>query len=197
MAVKKLPVNRQARRKERTKRLLTDAATKLLLEKGVDALTVQDITEQADVARGTFYVYFESKEEVVWAVLEAILSDIDDYLKTKPARQDDARYAKWQYVFKQIAENQELLLALIGEKGHISTLRRMEAFIAQLMTRDLEAGRLTPKHSLPIDFVTQYLAGALTRIIIDWLEQPQKTSIDELASRFFTMARQQFEADQL
>ena len=187
--------NRQAIRKEKTRALLVETTTKLLLEKGVDALTVHDITEGADVARGTFYVYFESKEAAIWSLLEAILKPIDQELLENPALDDASRMKKWLYIFQEISEHQHLLKVLLGEKGHISMLRRMEAYIRDLMERDFKVGNLLPKDGLDPDFVAKYLAGALMSVIVDWLEHTKDTTIDQVAQQFFTMARKQFEAD--
>lgn len=189
------PTGRQAKRKEKTRALLVEATTALLLEKGVEALTVGDITERADVARGTFYVYFESKEDAVWSLLESFLTDIESYLAAQKTTQDAARFAKWRYIFGRIAKDKDVLVAILGNKGHITALRRMEAFTAQLMMRDLEAGQLIPKDNVPIAFIAQYLAGALTKVMVNWLENPESMSLDDLSSYFFTLTRQQFEAD--
>jgi AcrR family transcriptional regulator len=48
---------------ERRKELMT-AARRLFLEQGVDATSVEQITTRAQVAKGTFYLYFKSKEEI-------------------------------------------------------------------------------------------------------------------------------------
>ena len=193
----KTPVkkNRQALRKEKTRAVLIETTTKLLLEKGVDALTVHDITKEADVARGTFYVYFESKEAVIWSLLEAILKPIDQELLENPALDDASRIKKWQYIFQEISTHQEILEALLGEKGHISVYRRMESYIAELMERDFKAGYLVTKDGLENDFVAKYLAGALMSVIVGWLEHPKNSNIEQVAQQFFTMARRQFKAD--
>lgn len=49
---------------------LMGAAQALFLEKGVDATTISEITEAAGVAKGTFYVYFPSKHEMLHALAE-------------------------------------------------------------------------------------------------------------------------------
>ncbi len=49
---------------------LMGAAEALFLEKGVDATTISEITEAAGVAKGTFYVYFPSKQEMLMALGE-------------------------------------------------------------------------------------------------------------------------------
>jgi AcrR family transcriptional regulator len=53
---------------EQRRAALLDAAQKVLLDKGIDGLTVDDITAAAGVAKGTFYLYFRSKEQVLAAV---------------------------------------------------------------------------------------------------------------------------------
>ncbi len=59
---------RRERKKEETRRRITLSALELFHEKGFDATTVDEITERADVAKGTFFNYFPRKE----AVLEAL-----------------------------------------------------------------------------------------------------------------------------
>jgi AcrR family transcriptional regulator len=55
------------RKKRRTRRLLTDAALKLFTERGFDGVTVDELTDYAEVGRSTFFRYFTSKEEVAMA----------------------------------------------------------------------------------------------------------------------------------
>jgi len=60
-------------RRERTRRALTDAATTLIAEKGVAGLRIQEITQRADVALGSFYNHFATKEELVEAVVASTI----------------------------------------------------------------------------------------------------------------------------
>lgn len=62
--------NRFERRKQRTRAALKQAAVDLILKNGYDAVSVQDITDQADLGRGTLYVHFPGgKEEIVWHII--------------------------------------------------------------------------------------------------------------------------------
>ncbi|TCP39057.1 TetR family transcriptional regulator [Tamaricihabitans halophyticus] len=69
------------RRTRRTKRLLKDALVQLVLEGGYEGVTVEDITEHADISRATFYKYYKDKP----TLLEAIVSDILDELRDRLA----------------------------------------------------------------------------------------------------------------
>jgi AcrR family transcriptional regulator len=61
---------RTERKKRRNREALILAAYGLVAEKGIDATTMQDITERADVGLGTAYNYFGSKDELVTAAIE-------------------------------------------------------------------------------------------------------------------------------
>lgn len=70
------PGSRVARRKEKTKRRLLEVARQLFSEKGIYWAKVEDITEMADIGKGTFYKYFDSKETILLVLLEEGLSDV-------------------------------------------------------------------------------------------------------------------------
>ncbi len=71
---------RTDKRRARTRGRLTDATRELIAEKGVAALRIQEITERADVALGSFYNHFDSKEAVVEAVVADSLQNITETL---------------------------------------------------------------------------------------------------------------------
>lgn len=67
----------ESRRTERQQSLI-DAAIATFIEKGVEATTVDDVVRRAGAAKGTFYLYFRTKDEVITAVAEALVSGVAD-----------------------------------------------------------------------------------------------------------------------
>lgn len=67
---------RVARRQRRNRAALIAAAREVMSEKGVDAATMLEIAERADVGAGTVYNYFKSKDELAIAVLETLMHDL-------------------------------------------------------------------------------------------------------------------------
>src|SRR3954466_10524620 len=59
------PANRRSRRRAEIREKLFNAALSLIMRRGLQQTTVSDITELADVGKGTFFNYFPTKEHVL------------------------------------------------------------------------------------------------------------------------------------
>ncbi|MBB5443780.1 MULTISPECIES: TetR/AcrR family transcriptional regulator [unclassified Paraburkholderia] len=71
---------RGARRKRETRARLLDAALELVAAKGLSSVTINEITEAADVGFGSFYNHFESKEGIFTALIEWLFEEFADTL---------------------------------------------------------------------------------------------------------------------
>ncbi len=73
---------RGARRRRETRSRLLMAALKLMAEKGMEGVAINEITEVADVGFGSFYNHFESKEAIYAAVTEWVFEDFADAMES-------------------------------------------------------------------------------------------------------------------
>jgi AcrR family transcriptional regulator len=71
-------VSRRERKKEETRHRIFHAAIDLFREKGFESTTVDEITERADVARGTFFNYFQRKDQVLAYLSESRILAIEE-----------------------------------------------------------------------------------------------------------------------
>ena len=69
-------LSRVERRKAETNKRLLKVARQLFFEKGIYWAKVEDITELADLGKGTFYKYFDSKETIIRVLLEQGLKEL-------------------------------------------------------------------------------------------------------------------------
>ena len=83
------PATRQQRRVSATHSKLLDAARMVLSEKGLDSATIADITERADVGKGTFYYHFKDKEGVIVALIKGLLEELAAVIEKKCSEIDD------------------------------------------------------------------------------------------------------------
>lgn len=61
-------VSRQQLKKEATKEMILKNAEELFSEKGYDKTTINEIVEKSNLAKGTFYYHFETKEDLIVAL---------------------------------------------------------------------------------------------------------------------------------
>ena len=132
-----LPIGRRERRRAETKERIFRAALQLFAEHGFSATTVEDITEAADVGKGTFFNYFRNKEEVLGALAEVQLDKYAHAIEAAESGKLSPREAL-----------RELWLRLPEEPGRSQALVRslMVVFltssaIREKMSRSLEHGR--------------------------------------------------------
>jgi AcrR family transcriptional regulator len=69
---------RTVRKRERTRGELVAAAERLVAAHGLDALSIDEITEEADVAKGTFYTHFTDKDDLAAAIGRHIRIELED-----------------------------------------------------------------------------------------------------------------------
>ena len=68
--------SRQARRVKATRGKLKDAARAVFAEKGLDVPSIDEITERADVGKGTFYYHYDDKDDLVREMVEEMLAEL-------------------------------------------------------------------------------------------------------------------------
>src|SRR5688572_24556204 len=86
-----LELSRRERKKDETRQRIFREAIGLFRERGFEATTVDEITERADVAKGTFFNYFPRKEAVLAYLSERRLEDLEGDLATTLSRGRSAR----------------------------------------------------------------------------------------------------------
>lgn len=84
--------SRVARRRDRRKAEIIRTATKLLSERGYQGMSVEDVAEQTDIAKATFYHYFAGKDELIGAVLEGLTVEVNQRLEEELDQVRDRSY---------------------------------------------------------------------------------------------------------
>jgi AcrR family transcriptional regulator len=93
---------------EERKKEIMDTAGQFFLTKGYEETSVNMIVEHLNIAKGTFYYYFKSKEEVLGAILEDYLEQFAQQIRRLTLNKEMKAYEKLQFVLKNIlSSNQE------------------------------------------------------------------------------------------
>jgi AcrR family transcriptional regulator len=150
------PEGRRERKRRQTRERIEQAAMALFLERGFDATTIEDITEAADVSKRSFFDYFPSKEEVVFAWQDSFAYHLMAAIAARPKTESSVAAVEQALVATVIASADERGLAL-GE-----LIQRTPALKArdQLKYAKLETDRsaLRPRRRQPQEQVAHAAA---------------------------------------
>lgn len=167
------------RRVQRTRSHLRDALMALILEKGYDAVTVQDITDRANLGRATFYLHYRDKDDLLLRTLEAVFDDLIAHMKPGVQALDQSPALR---AFQHAADNSQFYRVLLGGQGGFAIFRKMRDYIADDVKK-----RFLPElavQSTPADLLANYVAGALLALIGWWLENDMPYSPEQMAATY-------------
>jgi len=154
-------LSRRERKKQETRQSLMEAAYRLFKEDGYDATTVKDITDEADVAKGTFFNYFPTKEAVLPAIAAHRLEQLAEAL-TPERGAPDSPVARIKLALRLVAEDplcdQQLAQRLFSAIMRRRELRPGHAF-RDLLLEQVHQGQVAGEIREDLDAVS--LAGAI------------------------------------
>lgn len=123
-----------ARSGDKYQRIL-DAAIAVIAEKGFHNSRVSDIAERADVADGTIYLYFKSKEQILMAALDSAFQGFYRQAKAELAGSKDAK-TKLRILarlhLRELSQHRDIAVVLQTE------LRQSAKFLAEFSERELK-----------------------------------------------------------
>src|SRR3970040_1389652 len=153
------------RKREETRGRLMDAAIGIFARSGFDRATVDEIVREAGFSKGAFYVHFESKEDLFWAMLEERIS----------RQQDTFRRAVGHT--QPVAEKVPQRLAAMYD--------RWRELIADILSEGREAGRI--RSDIDVQFIATVLIAATEGSIMQSRLAPETVRLDEMLEPLTTI----------
>jgi AcrR family transcriptional regulator len=168
------------RRVRKTRQQLRDALISLILERGWDEVSIQEICSRADVGRSTFYVHFADKEELLLTGLEELHQGLD--LQRMQGKGD---FAFVDGPVEHAKDKARLLRAIIGKRSSPNIQRRFREVVMQLVQAELTEFELEEKQTRAI---ITYIGGGFAELLTTWLDRPSSLDVNSLAATFHELA---------
>ena len=152
------------RRVQRTRKLLQDALVAMMIEKGYEGTTVQDIIDRANVGRATFYAHFADKETLLASRLEDLRA-----LLTERLRQAPGSLGFSLAMLEHARDHLPVYGAIVGRESGAFVLQRIHRMIADLAGLDLKAHSFkgtAEQRALAVESI----AGAFMSVLTWWLD---------------------------
>jgi AcrR family transcriptional regulator len=166
------------RRILRTKEAIRDAVIDLIAEKGFEAVSVSDISERANINRGTFYLHYKDKYDLLEQIEAGIIQEmkvmIGEVAALDPLKMRDIDEPLPMIVamFEFIAAHAALMRCVLGLKGNIAFQDRVKKAIEETF---LKTGFFTNLKDedlfVPREYFTAYIISAHLGVVQSWLQK--------------------------
>ena len=131
---------------------ILDTSLQLFMKKGFDATSISDILSQLDIARGTLYYHFESKEAIMDAIIERLLNQVLEKIEKLMTNDSLSQTEKFMGFFTsinltQLTGDEEIVdyfnqpqNALFHEKSNRLLIKKLSPVLAQIISEGMESG---------------------------------------------------------
>jgi AcrR family transcriptional regulator len=180
------------RRIIRTRHALRDALMTLIVEKGYESITIQDITDRADVNRATFYLHFKDKDELLYKSMEEVYNELVAQARALDAgaiQQGDFSTLHDAADWEHLAAHKDFYRVILSERGSASFILRVRRYLATIMKDEVlrcfvPAGSKT---RVPVEVIAYACAGAQIGVMTWWLENDSPYPPHEMADMVFNV----------
>ena len=182
-------VKKEDRRVRRTKKLLTQALTELMQQKQVKEITVTELTDLADMNRGTFYLYYKDIFDMLEHIEDNMFQALNEILErhekenvvqeTEPILRD---------ILGFIEENQEMVRVLLSPHGDMNFLHRLNDVLREKCLQFVR--RVAPNEGeASFDYQYSFVVVGTAGLIRAWVNRNCAESTEEIAQMAGRMIR--------
>jgi AcrR family transcriptional regulator len=199
MFIKRFRMNKTDRRTSRTRRQLREALMALILKKGYDAVTIEDVTGYADLGRTTFYLHYKDKEELLLESIETITDELKSQIGLPdlnlPPEQTAGKkpldpLTAIEMVFRHAGENATLYRVILNGGAAQKALSRLQDIIseaAQMFFQRRLQHQAAPVPQYPQGIILNYFSSSMLGLLNWWLEQNLPYSPEVMAEAFVSL----------
>ena len=177
------------RRIAKTKILLENSLIKLMIEKGFDKISIKDLCEEADINRGTFYLHYKDKydlleqkeDEILKGFIKIVTNIVEEHPKDfiLPANKEILLHI-FTNIYIYAKENADFMRVVLGANGDLNFQMKIRNFIESCLVQNIAIYHEIEK--LPIKYIATIASSAQLGIIQKWLKSGMEETPQELAS---------------
>ncbi|HEY1811270.1 MAG TPA: TetR/AcrR family transcriptional regulator [Kofleriaceae bacterium] len=185
-------------KKERRKQIL-DAAKHVFAEAGYHGASIHAIIERAGIARGTFYLYFESKSAVFSSILDQATTDLRRHMhrievdnpKIPPQLQLRAQVID---ALEYVVQDRPLAMLLLsaGHTPDAEAAERLDQFFAEvrdLLRRAFESGQeIKLLRKVQPELLAAAMLGMIRGVVELIITQPDAPKVEHVVDELLTVA---------
>ncbi|MBC8100772.1 MAG: TetR/AcrR family transcriptional regulator [Armatimonadetes bacterium] len=157
-------------RVRKTRRGLREALVRLILRIGYDAISIQDIANEAETARITFYRHYHDKEALLVDCLNTLYEELEQKTERISPEGLQSGYSPLSALYEHMEEQEQLYRILFSSLGTHTVMERLRHHIAA--SASVTIRHFAPAEALvaPEDIITHHVASAQIGLAMWWLD---------------------------
>lgn len=182
---------KQDRRQIKTRNAILDACNKLLETKNIEQITINDIAKEANINRGTFYLHFKDKYEMITNFEDEMISQLHEtILRNIPEEQFEQEFLPSRYdtlieVFKCLEDNEQLLSFLIKLDFSTTFRKKLRQSLITIIEKSEIQHHRELLHPIPIELVVRILTDIILNVAEYTQEIEEQWNKQEVAETIF------------
>ncbi|WDI31977.1 TetR/AcrR family transcriptional regulator [Hyphococcus flavus] len=159
------------RRSARTRQSLHDALYSLILEKGYDGVSINDVCAAANISRSTFYAHYANKDDLKRSGLDKLRQTLaHQQCSDSPASKHDSLKFSLA-MFEHARDHIGHYRALADDRSRDVVLGYLRGMLADLVRRELSfQSKDAAPDTVPPEFKVQFVVGAFMAVLVWWLD---------------------------
>lgn len=180
------------RRQKKTREAIFTAFTTLLSQKNYNQISVQEIIDEADIGRTTFYAHFETKDYLLKDLCEELFGHIIDTAMGLPhGHYHYSCGSKTDSVFlhllRHLQENDRNILELLSSQNNEIFLRYFKSNLKKLIVIQYAEKGLLKNSTLPEDYLVNHISASFVETVDWWISHQMKETPEEIADYFLAV----------
>lgn len=171
-------------RVRQTRAALLSALPALMIERGYERITIQNVLERADVGRATFYAHFDSKDDLLAGSVE----NLRVWLCAAWHNMPDQRLGFTLPLFQHLATHGAIYEKSIARASEVSVERHIRQMLNGLVHEDLANRKGQSTQAGAVELAVHYVVGALWSTIVWWMGSGMRLSPIEINALFQRLA---------
>lgn len=179
-----------AEKNRKTKKLIQDSFMKILEKKAFESITIANITEYAKINRGTFYLHYQDKYDLLDQIENQLFEDIGNHIDELQQHYSAGNFEGQQEylaaaLFSSIEMQAPLLKIFLGDRGRAGFHLRFRNAFTEKVRFNLEKNPLYSERSnMPFEYFLSFITSAFLGLIEQWVQNGLDKTPEEMTDLY-------------
>lgn len=177
------------RRQQKTRDAIFRAFSSLLETKRYGNITVQEIIDEANIGRSTFYAHFDTKDELLKAMCTNLFSHVfsDELISEKThdfSGTNTGLEARLSHILHHLKDSEKDMVGILSCESGELFMKYFKEYLAEMFSRYLSEIKV----NAPADFVLYHLSGSFAETVKWWIDHKMKCTPEETARYYMEVS---------